>query len=362
MRSRTGFAIAIRHRDGTITLRQIPLAALSARKGPLGLPVVRGAAALGDMMLIGTQALRYSSNLLEDEEDRIRGKKTEDRPSNLPAIIAWSLGLMLLLLVLIPNLLSNVVGSWLGANHLFETDHPLLFNLLAGVMRLFVIVVYILAISLNHEVRRVFEYHGAEHKAVSNLGEGRDVTVGRARIHDTLHPRCGTTLLALVAIVSVFAFSITDYLIATRISGFPNWHFIIQKFVQIGGHLLILPIVLGLAFELVKYCARNLRSSFSRVVLAPGFFLQRLTTRQPDDLQLEVAISALFAALAISSRDREIKTWRIRGLEFDESAPGFVPQSPARPAPASTSPEESGMGSALDIGAEDSLRKGTANG
>lgn len=345
MRSRTGFAIAVRRRDGRIELSQFPFASLVSRSRTLGLPVLRGAAALGEMMVIGTRALRYSSAMSEEEE--------EPEPSSLGRVIVLSLGLMMALLVLLPNLLASI-SIGLFSPGLVEADHPFLFNVVSGLWRLIAILVYIAAISLNDDIRRVFEYHGAEHKAVLALEEGRDVTVDRARRHDTLHPRCGTTLLALIAIVAIPVFALLDVVLHHSISGYPEWHYIPRKLVQVGGHLLVAPLAIGIGFELIKHCSRQPGRWYSRALLWPGFLLQRLTTRQPNDEQLEVAIAALLGALAIGPHDRQTRTWSIRGLEDDPSAPGYRPRSPARPA-------ASGTGSALEDSGEQTDGKGTAN-
>lgn len=345
MRSRTGFAIAVRRRDGRIKLSQFPFASLISRSRTMGLPVLRGAAALGEMMVIGTRALRYSSAMVDDEEPE---------ESSLGRVIVLSLALMMALLVLLPNVLASI-SIGLFAPGIVEADHPFLFNVVSGLWRLIAILVYIAAISINSDIRRVFEYHGAEHKAVLALEEGGDVTVDRARRHDTLHPRCGTTLLALIAIVAVPVFALLDVALHLYVSGYPDWHYVPRKVAQVGGHLLVAPLAIGIGFELIKHCSRRPRRWYSRVLLWPGFLLQRLTTRQPNDEQIEVAIAALLGALAIGPHDRRMRTWSILGLEDDPSAPGYRPRSPARPA-------APGTGSALEESVDQTDGKGTVNG
>ena len=338
MRSRTGFAIAQRRADGAIVLTQFPYTSLTLRSKPWRLPFFRGAASLSEMMLIGTKALRYSAENAEGEEAR---KTRESTDARMTWLIVASLASMFGLLVVLPNLfltgLVHLAGlvQWLdadGSGTFTEADHPFLFNILAGVVRVVILVVYILFLSMNDEIRRVFQYHGAEHKAVLALEEGRDVTVGRARLHDTLHPRCGTTFLALLALLSILGFAVGDVLLVQQVSGYPDWGFLSRKGVQLLMHLLMLPLLIGVTFEVIKFTSRRMRSRWARWILTPGFLLQRLTTRQPDDRQLEVAIIALFGALAIPPGHQPVESYVVRGLEDDETAPGFVPRTPARPA------------------------------
>lgn len=335
MRSRTGFAIAVRKDDGSISVMQVPFASLVTRKKGFGLPIIRGATALGEMMVIGTRAMIYSS---ADHNDDTEEEVTQSA-GKVATMIGTSLALLLTLFVVVPDLaasllLNYTVHSSTSGNVLTDADYPLLFNLYAGIIRIAILLGYILSLGWNTEIRRLFQYHGAEHKAVLALEEGRDVTVGRARVHDTIHPRCGTTLLTTIALLSVVLFAVADSLLLIYISNFPAWPYIQQKLVQFLAHLVMLPVAIGVSFELMKYCTRNWQKKWCRRILWPGTAMQRLTTRQPDDRQLEVAIVSLFGALAISPGQRNVRRYVVRGLEDDETAPGFIPRSPARPAPA----------------------------
>lgn len=336
MRSRTGFAIAVRRKNGAITVRQFPYASLVYKRRGWGFPVVRGAAALAEMMVIGTRALRYSSDMIDESQEE---ERKETSPKRLAFLLFNSLLMVAALFVLLPNVGASaimhytVLNDWLNLSEPgnAEADYPFLFNIISGVIRLALLAAYILGLAISPDIRRVFQYHGAEHKSVLALEEGKDVSVARAREHDTIHPRCGTTLLALAAILSIIVFAAADEILRLYVSGYPGWHYVLQKSIQLGAHLVALPLIIGLSFELVKYCGRRWDLKWCRWMLWPGLLFQRLTTRQPDDHQLEVAIVALFGALAIPSYERGIRTYTVRGLEDDESAPGYVPQSPARP-------------------------------
>ncbi len=338
MRSRTGFAIAVRREDGAVTVRQFPYASLIQKRRAFGVPFIRGTAALAEMMMLGTRALRYSSSLLDNDEPET---EEESSPGRLAFLLTTSLAMMAVVFVAVPEAAAALLfhlpplSDWLeiGQGVYTSADYPFLFNLAAGFFRLLVLVGYVASLSFSEEIRRVLQYHGAEHKAVSALEAGRDVTVGRARLHDTLHPRCGTTLLAVLALLAIPIFAIVDTLLRLYVSGYPGWPILGQKAAQVFAHLLVLPFVVGAGFETVKYCARRIDTKWCRWVLWPGMLFQRLTTRQPDDRQLEVAIIALFSALAIHPGEIRISTYTVRGLEDDDTAPGYVKRSPARPAP-----------------------------
>jgi len=325
MRSRTGFAIALRREDGLISLRQVPYSSLTARAKPLGAPVIRGATALAEMMVIGTRALQFSS----EEKD---GK--EEKPERLGVVIAGSIAMILGLFVVLPDLLAGPILAVAGFTGSPE-ESPVAYSLMAGLLRLVLLVAYVAGISGHRDIHRVFQYHGAEHKAALALEQGRDVTVARARQHDTLHPRCGTTLMALIVLLSVPGFALVDWQLPLAYPRYLELPAIGSRLVQLVAHVIALPVVIGAAFELLKACALS-RARWARVLLWPGYALQRLTTRQPDDLQLEVAIVALFGALAIPPWQRDVKSWVVRGLEDDDSAPGYIPRSPAKAAPPGT--------------------------
>jgi uncharacterized protein YqhQ len=333
MRSRTGFALALRRRDGAIDLYQFPLAGLFRRGHRL--PLIRGATSIAEMMLIGTRALRLSA-------EKAEGRTLRRKRPRLGALLAVSAAMIAVLLVILPSTGATMLLGLTGASF-NESESPLLFHLVETLLRLLVLVAYIIAIGLDKDVRRVFAYHGAEHKAVLALEEGRDVTVARARAHDTLHPRCGTTFLALAAVIAGIVFLVCDWSLALHVSGFPDWPTWQRRTVAMACHIALLPLVAGIAFETIKWAARRPRHRVARILLKPGFWLQRLTTRTPNDHQLEVAIVALFGALAIAPDDRQQRHYTVRGLEDDETAPGYVPRSPARPAPvAGTAPAQEG--------------------
>lgn len=356
MRSRTGYAVGLRRSTGAIIVRQVPYQPLARKWAFLKLPIIRGAVALVEMMAIGTRSLRWSAE--EFEKDLARqeanhagtdphgeGEAEEKPATNLPTsakdaykhagfvgMILLSLAIVVLMVVIAPNVLTTlvgklpVIGPWLDSLHpmgFAEENTPIVYNLIAGSFRAMILFLYVWVISWNSDIKRVFEYHGAEHKAVLALEEGREVTVARAQAHDTLHPRCGTTFIAVVVFVSIVFFALIAAFLSTRISGFPDFPYWEKKLITFGSHILALPLVAGTAFELMKFCARRPKNPICAAFLWPGYKFQRITTRPPDDTQVEVAIVAMLAALAIPTDMKDPAEYVVRGLEDDESSPAY---------------------------------------
>lgn len=300
MRSRTGFATARRLADGRIHLTQVPL---PRRASPLGvllhLPILRGLLALGDIVTIGTRALVPAAGA---------------PPRRRAMLLGLALALAVLLLLVLPSTGAALLAAWWG------WSMPLALSLLDGALRIAILVLYLMALGLIPDVRRLFAWHGAEHMAVWALEQGRDVTVGRAAAHPPIHPRCGTVMAGLLVVLAVVGFAIGDALAGPGLLA------------GAGVRVLLLPVLVGVSFECVRWAARHRRLLLAKLLLAPGLALQHLTTRRPDAAQLEVAIVALFAALDLPPGATAERTWMVRGLEDDDSAPGFRPRSPARPA------------------------------
>lgn len=261
-------AIAVRLPDGEIEVTHQPIHAWSSRSF-LKFPLIRGFVALVESLVVGTKALTFSANRSVGEEE---GEELGFWEMFLTVAIALGLGLVLF------------VGLPTGAAHLLQGRVPgvVLQNLLEGVIRLIVFLIYILAISNLKDIQRIFQYHGAEHKAIFAYEAGEELTVENSRKYSTLHPRCGTSFLLIVVVVSIFVFA------------FLGLHPLWWRFVS---RILLMPLVAGIAYEILKFSARHMDSPLMRVIVAPGLLLQRLTTREPDDAQLEVALAALKGVL-----------------------------------------------------------------
>ena len=331
MRSRTGYAMALRLPDGRIEVRQVPWIGLGAWRDMLGkIPLLRGIVAFVEMMIASTRALRFSAARLDVEA-----------PPTTPARERWillaSVLMMTTLFIFLPNVIAAVLFRWVGPKGLLEAgsplteaDYPLLYHVATGALRLLMLTLYTAALGLDRDILEVFRYHGAEHQAAHALEENKDVTVARARAHEVVHPRCGTTFLALFALWAVPVFALVEWLMLTFVSGFPGAPFVWRQLMRFAAHLAMVPLLIGLCFELARFGAAHWRNPAGKFLMAPGLWLQRFTTRLPDDAEREVAIVALFAALAIGPEMKSERTWIVRGLEDDESAPGHVLRSPAR--------------------------------
>ncbi|KLU67073.1 hypothetical protein DEAC_c10070 [Desulfosporosinus acididurans] len=271
MRGPRESAIAVRLPNGEIEVTCIEIHPW-AKKLIFKLPLIRGFVALIDSLVVGTRALTFSANRSLGEED---GKESEELGFwELALTIGLAFGLGLLFFVGLPT----------GVAHLFQSKvtGTLWQNLLEGAIRLAIFFIYIVIISRLKDVQRVFQYHGAEHKAIFTYEAGKDLTVENARSFSRLHPRCGTSFLLIVVVVSIFVFAFVGL--------HPLWWRIVSR-------VLLMPLVAGLAYEILKFSARHLESPQFRWLIVPGLLLQKLTTREPDDSQLEVALAALKGVL-----------------------------------------------------------------
>ncbi len=224
-------------------------------------PFFRGFAALIEMLNVGLRALSWSANEAAGEEEEITKK---DFVFVIISAILLSLGLF----VALPFFLTK----------LFSKDTGIVFNLIDGLFRILIFILYVLIISRFKDVRVLFQFHGAEHKVVNCYEDGKRVNLKNAREYSTLHARCGTSFLIIVLVVSIIVFSfIVD----------PRWY------VKLLGRIVLIPVIAGVSYEVLKLSARFKSNIICRILIAPGLFIQRLTTGEPDDKQLEVAVRAL---------------------------------------------------------------------
>jgi len=280
MRSPKGYSVAVRRQDGTVRVMKDVLAALSERSRMFKMPIIRGVGVLVQALVLGIRALRFSAEeaLTEDTEKR----ETNTDPSKVSSwLIAGNLvlalGVNVTLFVALPLLMTRFLQTWTG----FESS--LLFNGIDGLLRVAVFVVFLASVSLMKDMKRVFEYHGAEHKTVYNFEAREDLKVENARKFSTLHPRCGTSFLLVVMIVSIIVFSLFHF---DTITG------------KLLSRIVLLPIVAGISYEIIRYSAKH-PGSLLRLVTLPGLLLQKITTKEPDEPQLEIAIRALEEALKV---------------------------------------------------------------
>jgi uncharacterized protein YqhQ len=281
MRSPERVSVACRRADGSIIVRQQEYKPLGKRIKILDLPILRGAVVLIESLVLGVQALTFSGDVaMLDERKKQNGELADEKPGErtmaqklwLGLTVAFALALGIGLFFYVPLLLTE----WLGARTGFW------FNLVDGVIRLAFFLAYLILIARMKDIRRVFEYHGAEHKSIFNFEKGGALTPNNAQRHTRFHPRCGTSFLLIVMIVAILVFMF------------------LGKPTTIGERLLriaFVPLIGGISYELIRLSDKGYRYSFWRIFIAPGLWLQRLTTNEPDLSQLEVAIVALKAAL-----------------------------------------------------------------
>ncbi|MBN1549854.1 DUF1385 domain-containing protein [bacterium] len=291
MRAPGIMSVAVRRMDGSIEINRSPIISLADRFPILRWPFFRGIIALGQALILGFKALNYSSAIAiadidcqEDDTGILEKKKTVVKTESLST---WSVvGVILMTLVLgigffflLPLYLTELMGKLYPSIN----THTVIFNLVDGIIRVFFLLIYVVAISLIPEIKKVFQYHGAEHKSIFAYEAGLPLTVENAKQFPTLHPRCGTAFLLMVMIVAIFVFSLipSDATLFTKIT------------LRIG----LLPLIAATSFELIKLAGES-RNVIMRILIQPGLWLQRITTKEPDDKQLEVGIAALNAALS----------------------------------------------------------------
>jgi uncharacterized protein YqhQ len=257
---------------GPIDAQTFPLVSWSKRRRVYRLPVIRGVVALAESLGIGLKALGISANAqLPEEEQEISGGAWA---GTVVIAVVFAIGLFFVVPVGLTSLVKHQLGS------------SVLFWAVEGVLRTAIFLGYLVLLSRIPDLKRVFEYHGAEHKVISCYEAGDELVPERAKLYSRLHPRCGTSFLLVVMIVAIFVFAPI---------GLPAWYWLVAT------RILGVPVIAGISFELIKFAGRNRRRRWVQVVMWPGLKLQLLTTREPDLDQLAVAIAALEAVLALET-------------------------------------------------------------
>ena len=252
------------------------------------LPLVRGMVNLWEMMVLGTQALMWSANQNAEEEEKLTKKE-------LAFTLAFSFLLVIVLFVALPYALT----LWLGV---YEETRPVVFNLVDGLIKIALFLLYLWAISFSKDVRRLFQYHGAEHKSIYCYEAGKKLNVANVKPFSTLHPRCGTSFILLVFILSVLVFAFWPLLIMQFFPHFVNVAFWERRLILFGVRIASIPLVAGLAYEFLKWSARHRENVLVNLLVQPGLWLQKITTKEPDASQMEVAIHSVKQALTLEKR------------------------------------------------------------
>lgn len=267
MRGKTHVAVAVRQPDGEISVDVRPVNSISDRYPILKKPFLRGVVSLVESLVMGMKALAYSAQVSGDEDEKLDSKE-------MALTIAVSAGLAILLFIVIPTWSMRFLTG-------ITQDHMAL-NLAEGVLRMAIFLAYIAAISSMNDIQRVFQYHGAEHKTIYTYEAGLPLKVENVRPFSTLHPRCGTNFLMIVMLISMFIFT------------FLGWPSLLER---IASRIILMPVIAGVSYELIRYAGAHADNPLVRIAITPGLLLQKLTTRQPDDSQIEVAIASLKAVV-----------------------------------------------------------------
>ena len=279
MRSPKGYSVAVRRQDGTVRVMKDALLALGEKWKIFKAPIVRGVGVLGQALVLGIRALRFSAEEALTEEDAPKNAKEPSQLSSwlIAGNLVLALGINILLFVALPLLITRLLQGQIG----FQSS--LLFNGIDGLFRVLVFVTFLYTVSWMKDMNRVFQYHGAEHKTVYNFESRQGLSVVNAQRFSTLHPRCGTSFLLVVMIVSILVFSIAHFDTFTG---------------KLLSRIVLLPLVAGISYEIIRYSAKH-PNSWLRIVTLPGLLLQKITTKPPDDKQVEIAIRALEEALTV---------------------------------------------------------------
>lgn len=285
MRGGDKIALAVRTEDGSIKVKNTTFTSVRKKHKILNIPIIRGCVNFVEMMKLSFTTLEDSSKLLgldefeeETKFDKWLKRKLGDKLMSVVMGIAMVLGLVLAfgLFTMLPAWITTLVGKWTGNPEAYWL------NFVSGGIRIIIFVIYMLLVSLMKDIRRTFEYHGAEHKSIDCYEKGLELTPENAKTCTRFHPRCGTSFIFVVMIISILIFSVVKW----------GGNF----FVMVGLRLLLLPIVVGVSFEFLMIAGKH-PNIITKILSAPGLLMQRITTKEPDEKQLEVAIRALKNAL-----------------------------------------------------------------
>ena len=272
MRVPGAYATAVRDSEGKIHFDKHEFNSVSDKYPLLKYPIIRGILGLFESLKIGYSTLQWSADIAEEQTNSNSNKLLDILMTIISILIALSM------FFVAPIGLT----SWL-----FDQDNnAMIFNIISGLFRVSFFIIYLIAISLLDDVKRLFQYHGAEHKTVYNFESGKKLNIANAQKFPTQHPRCGTSFLFILMIVAILTFACIDSIIMLYVNNLKPW-------LRILLHIPFIPLVSGLGYEVLKMSAKHRENIFFRILSLPGLWLQNITTRQPDDQQVEVAISAL---------------------------------------------------------------------
>lgn len=297
MRSKERVATAVRKPDGEILVKTCPYISFTKRSKILGFPIIRGVVTFIEMLIIGIKTLNFSADVaikeLEKEEAANKGESTDDilsKSNNLKLgiTVVFAVAAGVFIFFFLPLAISQLAGV---------EREAVGFNLAAGAIRLAMFLIYVWSLSLFGEFRRIFEYHGAEHKSIQCYEMNDELIPERATNHTRFNPRCGTSFIIIVALFAIAIYAISDTIYAFLTGAPPT---LLTRF---GIHFSLLPLVAGMSYELLKFSSKTKDNKITKILIKPGLWLQKITTKEPSLEQLEVGIASLKAALGMEQSE-----------------------------------------------------------
>ncbi len=274
LRSPHYWAVAVRKPDGDIEIKKDKLKLLSEKTKLFKLPIVRGVIMLLSALVLGIKALNFSANVAYDEDEDMGDWA-------IYGTIAFAFAIAIGVFFVLPLYITKI----------FNFHSYLVFNIVDGVIRIAFFLAYVYAISFMGDIKRIFQYHGAEHKVIYSYEEDGEVTVDSAKKYSTLHPRCGTSFLIIVLLISILIFSLVP-----KSSPF---------YIKVLSRVVLIPLIAGLSYEALKLSAKYKDNFLIKLFIMPGLWLQKITTKEPDDSQIEVALAALKAVLQLEKGETD---------------------------------------------------------
>lgn len=318
MRSPNAFVVAVRKHDGKIILRRDQWFGLSKKFEFLKKPFLRGVLILIESMANGVVSLNFSANVAQEGEDLKSGKVTEKKKEKVDLgtflTIAVSFIFGMGLFVFLPHALTAWIGQLRGGNLDLQGFE---FHAIDGTIKAFIFILYIWIIGFLPDIRRVFQYHGAEHKSIATFEAGEDLIVENAKKHSTLHPRCGTSFIFFLLFISIILFSIIFALVPVGV-GYPK---VIQHLMAVLFKILLTFPIAGISYEIIRFAGKHSGNIVCKSISFPGMMLQKLTTKEPDEKQLEVALTSIKAVLFLEDKfklkDAKEKVFKVEQVEIN---------------------------------------------
>jgi len=273
MKSPAGWSVAVRDPKGEINLK---ITRTDTPNRFFKLPVIRGVVALATALIIGIKAIEFSGSIAYQEKD--------EKPLS-PWSLALSIGLALILAIVLFKFVPLLLTTLMGKAYQGISGSSFFFNLIDGILRVGIFLLYVFGVGLWSEMRRIYQYHGAEHKVIYAYEAGEELTVENAKKYKPYHPRCGTSFLLIVMVISIVVFILIPQ----------HWTFI-EKFLS---RIVLIPVIAGISYEILRLSAKIADKKITSIIILPGLLLQRLTVREPDNSQIEVAIAALNEVLKL---------------------------------------------------------------